>query len=220
MIKCCVFDLDGTLLYTLKTITHYVNLVLSRHGIKNITEEQCRLFIGNGARLLISRSLHAAGIDDEKKTEQILGEYNAEYNSDTLYLTEPYEGIPELLSALRARGIKTAVLSNKPDKTTNIVVREIFADSFDIIRGATEGVPLKPSPDSLIELISNLRLKAEEIMYIGDTGVDMKTGRAAGVARTIGVSWGYREREELLRDGADVIADDPREILSEVVRIG
>ena len=218
MIKCCIFDLDGTLLYTLTTITHYVNLVLTRHGIRNITEEQCRIFIGDGARQLISRSLMAAGIDDSEMTESILNEYNGEYNKNTNYLTRAYDGIDELLSSLGERGVKLAVLSNKPDTTTGLVVREIFSDAFDKIYGARAGGPLKPAPDALINLIGELSLTPSEVMYIGDTGVDMQCARAAGVAVAVGVAWGYRSVEELLKTGADIIADAPANILREVER--
>lgn len=216
MIKCCIFDLDGTLLYTLGSLTHYVNLILSRHGIGSITEEQCRCFIGNGARMLLIRSLSANGVEDEDVREQLLSEFMTEYNKDTLYLVRPYENIPELLSSLRARNIKLAVLSNKPDSATQTVISGFFPGAFDKIFGAREGIPLKPAPDSLIALISELGFSPDEIMYIGDTGVDMQTARGAGARCAVGVSWGYRDVAELVRDGADVIVDSPLEILGEV----
>lgn len=216
MIKCCVFDLDGTLLYTLATLTHYVNLVLLRNNLGSITEEECKSFIGNGARLLIKRALLKNGIEDGELCERILNEYNSEYNKDTLYLTEPYEGITNMLSELRARKIKLAVLSNKPNATTQLVVSGIFGDAFDVIYGAREGIALKPAPDSLISLISELGAQPSEVMYVGDTDVDIKAGKAAGVRSAVGVTWGYRPTEELISAGADLTVDSPDGIVREV----
>ena len=217
MIKCCIFDLDGTLLYTLGTITHYVNLTLGRYGIEGISEEECRLFIGDGARNLILRSLRSKGIEDTELAERILKDYNEAYNKDTSYLTRPYDGIPEMLKALGERGIRLGVLSNKPDETTRIVIDAIFPAVFDIVRGGRDSIPLKPMPDGLSMIAEELSLSPSEIMYIGDTGVDIKTGLAYGAALTVGVAWGYRDTEELKNTGADIIVASPLEIVKEVM---
>lgn len=216
MIKCCIFDLDGTLLNTLTTITHYVNLVFKRHNIEGISEEECKSFIGDGARNLILRALRSKGISDADFAESILKEYNKEYNSDTTYLTEPYPEIREVLAALKERGILLGILSNKPDATTRFIIPNYFPETFDIVRGGVDGVPLKPDPTSLVNMISSLSVSPSEVMYLGDTGVDIKTGIAAGVLKTVGVSWGFRDREELISKGARIIIDSPKEILFEV----
>ncbi len=216
MIKFCIFDLDGTLFNTLTTITHYVNLTLAHHGIAPITEAECSSFIGHGAKYLIRRALASKGIEDNDFAYALLAEYNAAYNSDTLYLTEPYKKIPEMLRELKARGVRLGVLSNKPDKTTNIIINSFFSGLFDDVRGGREGIPLKPMPDAVLMMISDAGLSADEVMYIGDTGVDIETGKAAAVRCTVGVSWGFRTKEELVLAGADVVVDSALDILSEV----
>ena len=214
MIKYAVFDLDGTLLDTITTITYYVNLVLADEGIREISEDECKYFVGNGAKCLIDRVMKSRGITDKDRISRVYGAYNLEYNRDTLYLTEPYAGIRELLAVLCDKGIKMAVLSNKPDETTRNIIPAFFPDTFDIVHGGRDDVALKPSPDGVFEICKELCVSADEIMYIGDTNVDMQTGKNAGAGLTVGVSWGFRTRDELLSSGADVIVDTPIEILS------
>lgn len=217
MIKYCVFDLDGTIFNTLTTITHYINETLAASGIEPITEQECCSFIGHGSGTLIRLTVESKGIYDAEYTARIHREYNARYNEDTLYLTEPYQGIPEMLSALKARGIRLGVLSNKPDVTTNLIINSFFPGVFDDVRGGREGVALKPAPDALNMMISDAGLMPEEVMFIGDTKVDIETALGAGVGRRVGVSWGFRSREELVRAGAHVIADHPSDITNEVL---
>ncbi len=206
MIKCCIFDLDGTLLNTLDTITYYVNLTLKRRGLAPLSVSECRSFIGDGARNLISRSLRSRGIDDREETEKALREYIDAYDGDNMYLTRPYDGVPELLTRLKAEGVKLAVLSNKQNSTVIDVIKTVFPDTFDIVRGGVDGVPLKPMPDGGIILLSELGIDSSEAAFIGDTGVDVRMGKNLGVSLTAAVSWGYRDRCELC--GADVIVDD------------
>ena len=221
MIKCCIFDLDGTLLNTLTTIHYYVSRALMRSGLDPITEEQCRIFIGHGARNLLRRSFAEKGVElSEERLSEILGEFNREYNANTLYLTEPYSGIPEMIDELRRRGVILGVLSNKPNETTNIIIREIFGGKFDLIRGGREGIPLKPSPMGLTDMIAELGLSPSEVVYIGDTGVDIETGKAAGVYKTVGVSWGFRSRDEITEAGATAVVDHPLDIILEVFPLG
>ncbi len=216
MIKCCIFDLDGTLLYTLKTITHYVNLSLAEFGIEPICEEECRIFIGHGAKTLILRAIRSKGIDDEALRDRILEYYNKLYNANTTYLTEPYDGIRELLAILSEKGVKLGVVSNKPDLTTSLAISAFFPDTFDLTRGGMPAIPLKPAPDGIIDVIEKLGVLPSEVMYIGDTGVDMTAGRAAGVRAVVGCAWGYRDRDELIREGADFVVNSPLDILREV----
>jgi len=214
MIKYAIFDLDGTLLNTITTITYYINLVLRREGIREITEDECKYFVGNGAKTLIKRVMESRAVTDEETTYRVWKEYNREYNLDTLYLTEPYDEIRDLLSALKERNIRLAVLSNKPDDTTENIIPAFFPDTFDVVHGGREGVALKPSPEGVFEIFKEMGATAEETMYIGDTNVDMQTGKNAGAKITVGVLWGFRTREELMLSGADIIVEHPLEILS------
>lgn len=214
MIRCAIFDLDGTLLDTITTITHYVNLVLDRHGIPVISEDECKYFVGNGARKLIDRVMESRKITDSDTALRVYEEYNREYNADTLYLTKPYDGIKELLLALKERKISLAVLSNKPDEATKDIIPAFFPNTFAIVHGGRDGIMLKPAPDGVLEILDELGASPDELMYVGDTNVDMFTGKNAGARMTVGVSWGFRTREELKESGADVIVDTPSEIIN------
>lgn len=219
MIKCCIFDLDGTVLDTVKSITYYVNKTFEAHGIDKITVDECKYFAGNGARLLIKRSLASKGIYDEGFLNKILPEYVASYDSDPWYLTAPFDGIVKLLSDLKSQGIKIAVMSNKPDSTVKIVVPHFFGDVFDIVLGGREGIPLKPDPAAAKEILGSLGISESETAWIGDTSTDIETGKNLNVRLTVGVLWGFRKREELEGAGADVVASSADEILREVKSI-
>lgn len=213
MIKYAVFDLDGTLLDTITTITYYVNLALSSENIEKISEDECKYFVGNGARLLIRRALESRGAYDEEAYGRVWEIYNREYNRNTLYLTAPYDGIPELISALKERGITLAVLSNKPDFATRDIIPSFFGEAFATVHGARDNIALKPMPDGVYEICRELGATPDQIMYLGDSGVDMQTGKNSGAALTVGVSWGFRTKAELFENGADVVVDSPIEIL-------
>ena len=213
MIKACIFDLDGTALDTIHAITHFVNLTFDLHGIPHVTEDECKIFVGNGARLLITRALASKGIMDSERVEKVLRDYNSLYDADPLALTAPFDGIPELFSALRQLGIRIAILSNKPESAVLPLVRHFFGESVDITRGGRENVPLKPDPASCHEILSQLGALPSETVYVGDTNTDMQTGKNLGAAVTVGVLWGFRGRDEIERAGADVIVSKPSQIL-------
>ncbi len=213
MIKACIFDLDGTLTNTLPTISHYGNGALEKNGFLPFDEERYKYFVGNGAKTLVERMLRAQERLSEENFARVFEDYSNAYDKAPLYLTAVYEGILPLLSALKERGIKTAVLSNKPDFATRSVVEHFFPSLFNVAHGAREGIPLKPSPDSALALMVELGISnPAEILYVGDTSVDMDTGKAAGFY-TVGVLWGFREREELAAHGADAIVSHPSGIL-------
>jgi len=216
MIKCFIFDLDGTLLDTIGTITYYVNKVIIDEGLSPITEEECKYFAGNGAETLIRRTLKSKGIEDESEVKRILGLYKHEYDSAPLYGTAPYDGIIDVLKNLKKKGILTAVISNKQHEATVPAVRHFLGDLIDVVRGGKDGVPLKPAPDGVYAIMKELDVMSDEVVYVGDTGVDMETGKAFGANRTVGVLWGFRKREELERAGADRIIFAPSELLTEV----
>lgn len=219
MIKCCIFDLDGTILDTIETITHFVNKTLKKHQIDTITEEECKYFVGDGARNLIVRALKSKGITDSATVESVLSDYSKTYDDDPLYMTDVFPGIRELLLALAERKIRLAVLSNKPDSTVKSIVESFFSGVFDDVRGGIEGVPLKPAPDIPLDILRGLGIAPENTAWIGDTATDVKTGVNLGVALNIGVLWGFRQRAELQEAGAHVVVSSPEEILSEVLRV-
>ena len=185
MIKCCIFDLDGTLLNTLETIKYYVNITLEKYGYSPISTEECRSFVGSGARVLMTRAFAARGGISPELFEAAFAEYLADYDASPYHLTEKYEGIDRLISALSARGIKLAVLSNKQDISTCKAVGHFFADAFDTVHGGREGVPLKPDPDGCYEIFAELGCSPDECVYIGDSDVDVLTGKNMRAALNI-----------------------------------
>lgn len=211
--KACIFDLDGTLTNTLESMTYSVNLTLEEMGLSKITKDQCRLFVGNGARVLMEKSLKAAGDTDASRIEEGMEIYGRIFDRNCTYHVTPYEGIPEMLKALKDKGIQLAVLSNKPDRQTVKVVKAIFGEElFDYAQGQKEGIRRKPEPDGVWYLMEQMHVSKEECLYIGDSEVDAATGRNAGL-KTIGVLWGFRDRKTLETAGADELIDRPDELL-------
>ena len=214
--KACIFDLDGTLTNTLESMTYSVNLTLEEMGLSKITKDQCRLFVGNGARVLMEKSLKAAGDTDASRIEEGMEIYGRIFDQNCTYHVTPYEGIPEMLKALKDKGIQLAVLSNKPDRQTVKVVKAIFGEElFDYAQGQKEGIRRKPEPDGVWYLMEQMHVSKEECLYIGDSEVDAATGRNAGL-KTIGVLWGFRDRKTLETAGADDLIDRPDELLQVV----
>ena len=211
--KACIFDLDGTLTNTLESMTYSVNLTLEEMGLSKITKDQCRLFVGNGARVLMEKSLKAAGDTDASRIEEGMEIYGRIFDRNCTYHVTPYEGIPEMLKALKDKGIHLAVLSNKPDRQTVKVVKAIFGEElFDYAQGQKEGIRRKPEPDGVWYLIEQMHVSKEECLYIGDSEVDAATVRNAGL-KSIGVLWGFRDRKTLETAGADDLIDRPDELL-------
>ena len=213
MIKCCIFDLDGTLLFTLETIRFYVNRTLEKYGCSPITVEECRGFVGSGARSLMTQAFASRGGISEELFEEAFAYYLADYDSSPYQLTEKYEGIDELISWLKSRGIKLAVLSNKQDFSTRAAVNHFFGDPFDVVFGARAGVSLKPAPDACFEILTSLGCSPDECAYIGDSDVDARTGKNMGAHLNISALWGFRTKEELLSAGAESFATSPLEVI-------
>ncbi len=218
MIRACIFDMDGTVLDTVETICYFVNETLAKYGARGISVDECRLFVGNGARRLIERAVASRGIAPTL-IPQIIDEYNVAYAANPTYLTRPYDDVCELIAALRHRGISVGIASNKPHFVTRPLAEHFFGDSVGAVLGARDGVPLKPDPSAARAVLEALGASPTECAYIGDTGVDMQTGKNLGATLVVGVSWGFREREELAANGADVIVNEPLQILREVARI-
>lgn len=219
MIKAVLFDLDGTLSDTIHTIAYYGNLALSTHGFSGIPTDTYKKLVGNGRDLLIHRMLEYHNADTEENYIKVGKKYDDEYENDVMYLTKPYDGTPELLKDLKKDGIKCTVLSNKPHNVTQPVVELLFGKGIlDICAGAKPGVPIKPAPDGALEIVKELGLSPEECIFVGDTYVDITTGKNAGM-KTIGVLWGFRDEEELKNAGADYIVSHPSEIYDIVKKL-
>ena len=213
MYKACVFDLDGTLTDTLESLTFSVNKTLKEIGLGQISAEQCRSFVGNGAAVLVEKSIRAAGDPGAEKLEEAKRTYAGIFGEFCTYKVKPYDGIPELLESLKAEGIRMAVVSNKPHEQTKDVVRTFFAEgTFDEVQGQSDKYPRKPDPSAVYAVLERMGVSPEEAVYVGDSEVDMKTGKAAGML-TVGVTWGFRSEEVLLETGADRTIDHAAELL-------
>lgn len=208
MIKMCIFDLDGTLLNTLPTISGLGNMALREFGYETIDDEEVKYMIGYGSEKLIKAMLERAGADVDAEFDKVYKFFMKNYNKGVTEGTKPYDGIPELLSELKTAGIKLCIFSNKPDTAARESVKLFFGDMIDITHGARDDVALKPSAEGLELIFDETGIGADECLYIGDTSVDMKTGKN-GNCRTVGVLWGFRDRRELEENGADVIVETP-----------
>ncbi len=214
MYKACIFDLDGTLTDTLESLTYSVNETLKELKLSTITAEQCKSFVGSGARYLIERSIQAGGDKELSMIEEAMQVYGRIFGENCTYHVAPYEGVEETLKALKENGVQMAVLSNKPHMQTVDVVKSFFEDGiFGYVQGQQEGIPRKPDPTALLLIAQRFGVKPEECVYIGDSDVDMDTGNAAGM-ETVGVTWGFRSEQVLIEHGAKHIIHHPTELIS------
>lgn len=219
MIKLCIFDLDGTTLDTVKTIAHYVNTTLENNGVAPIEVEQFKYLAGRGMADLIRRSLEYRDRYEDAFYDKVLREYDAAYNADVSYKTTIFDGLKETLDAIKAKGVRMAIVSNKPDFATRTVVNKLYGEGyFDFVTGQVPGGVLKPNPATVLSVMEQFGASCEECLYVGDTSTDMQTGKNAGLY-TIGVLWGFRGREELWENGADLLVEEPRELYDCVERM-
>lgn len=219
MIKACLFDLDGTILDTIKSIAYYCNYALKEFGIEPIETEKFKYFAGNGAKVLVRRMLEYRNCYSEELFEKVYLFYMQSYDANPTYLTEPFDGICELLSELNNRGISSAVISNKPDFAAKSVCKEKFEEGLlNVVRGQIDNIKVKPDIEGVMLVMDAIGVNANEVLYIGDTDVDMQTGKNLG-AYTVGVLWGFRDAKELNANGADELVSHPAEILHIIERI-
>lgn len=213
MYKACIFDLDGTLTDTLESLTVSVNKTLEELNMPSITSEQCRSFVGSGARRLMEQALAAAGDAELDRIEEGMEVYGRVFAENCTYHVKPYEGITDMLTSLKEKGVKLAVLSNKPHRQSVDVVTSIFGKhTFDVVQGQCDDIPRKPDPAGVFEILRRFGACPSEGIYIGDSDVDMKTGKAAGLL-TVGAAWGFRSKELLVETGADITIDHAQELL-------
>ncbi len=202
--KYAVFDLDGTILDTLDDLADSTNAALAQYSFPARTVDEVRQFVGNGIKKLIERAVPQNA--DDEQTAGVFEYFKTYYKAHCKDKTKPYDGIPELLSALRQRGIKTAVVSNKADFAVKELIDDYFPGLFDFCAGEREGVRRKPAPDTVYEAMKALGADKGSAVYIGDSDVDVMTAKNSGID-CIGVSYGFRGRDFLIAHGAEVIAD-------------
>lgn len=219
MIKLCIFDLDGTVLDTIHTIAYYANRALVKNGIEPIDENEYKQLVGRGIANLVRGMLERRGCYSESLYERVYCDYDTAYNADVAYKTTIFDGLKEILDALKQRNMKLAIVSNKPDFAVQRVVCALYGDGyFDYVTGQKPNGMLKPDPSEVLLAMQSFQTAREECVYVGDTGVDMQTGRNAGLF-TIGVLWGFREREELLENGADRLVAHPQELYEAICAV-
>ena len=209
--RLAIFDLDGTLLNTIADLATATNQALDACGFPTHPIEAYPFFVGNGINKLFERALPAEARTEENvlRIRAHFLPYYDEHNAD---LSRPYPGIPQLLENLQAAGIQVAVASNKYHRATEKLIRHYFPTiRFAAILGQREGVPIKPHPQIVEDILALVPVSKEEVIYIGDSGVDMQTAHNAGV-ESIGVTWGFRPREELLQYSPTHLADTAKEI--------
>ena len=210
--KAIVFDLDGTLLDTLEDLADSMNTVLARQNDLTYEADAYKYFIGNGLRNLVLLTL-PEGKRDAGNADRSLAELREEYSNRWSNKTKPYKGITEMLNVLVDKGLKMAVLSNKADEFTQLIVKKFLPDyKFELVFGERQGIPKKPDPAGALEIVQKLGVEPWECLYLGDTGVDMKTAVSAGMY-PVGVLWGFRKAEELVENGARVLIADPAALL-------
>ncbi len=210
--KYIIWDLDGTLLNTIEDLHNSVNYALESHGLPLRTLAQTTQSVGNGIRLLISRSV--PGGEENPRFEAVFSAFKAHYAENCLRLTRPYDGVTELLSDLKEHGVKMAVVSNKIDFAVKDL-RDRFFPWLDMAMGEQEGIPRKPAPNMVRMAMDGLLADPKQTVFIGDSEVDVETARNAGLP-CIALLWGFRGREELEAAGATVFAATAQELRREL----
>lgn len=214
-IRAVVFDLDGTLLNTLNNITAAVNHTLSAYGMPTRTPAEVRGFVGNGVVSLIARAVPVG--TDADTTARVLADFRVYYAEHTLDLTVPYDGILPMLDRLKERGIAMAIVSNKPDVSVERLREKFFSDYIAVALGDSPDRPRKPAPDSTFDVLARLAVSAEEAIFVGDGDADVLTAKNAGMP-CIGVTWGFRDADDLHAAGAPVLADTPAQVAEIIVQ--
>ncbi|MDR1420100.1 MAG: HAD family hydrolase [Treponema sp.] len=217
--RCIIFDLDGTLADTIPDIAQAMNRALAEEGFATVDEAAYSAMVGWGIRRLAELALPPSARTEEA-VKRIAARAERVYHENPLVRTKVYPGMAGIAGALAEKHIKTAVLSNKPDEVTRSVVNGLFPPgSFGAIRGGRPGIPLKPDPFAVMEILAELDRVPRDTVFAGDSEIDMRTARESGCF-PLGVSWGYRPRSVLEEAGAAVIVDSPAALLSFMLEDG
>ena len=210
MIDTIIFDLDGTLLNTLEDLMDSVNFALERQGYPLRNLEEIRSFVGNGIRLLVERAVpqEVVGTDTFEVCFKDFCDYYKIHMEDK---TAPYDGINDMLSNIKKAGLKTAIVTNKADFAAQELCKRMFGENIDLIVGSSDDRPNKPAPDGAFYAIDTLGSKAENTIFVGDADTDILTAKNAGL-KSIGVLWGFRDREIIEAEGAEYIVETVKEL--------
>ncbi|MBQ9699858.1 MAG: HAD-IIIA family hydrolase [Lachnospiraceae bacterium] len=209
--KAVICDLDGTLLNTLEDLMDSVNYALTNKGMDNISLEQTRRYVGNGVAKLVERA--AGGNVTNEDMESLLIDFRYYYGMHSKDKTKPYDGVVELLSSLKEKGMKLAIVSNKIHNAVEVLADEYFSGLIDVAIGEMGNVPRKPAPDMIYKAIEELGVEKDEAVFIGDSEVDVATGLNAGIDM-VTVLWGFRDKAQLIEAGATVFIDNPEGLIS------
>lgn len=213
--KTVLFDLDGTLLNTLRDLTASTNAAMEKMGFATHTLDDVRRFVGNGIGLLIARSI--PGGKENPKYEETLQVFREHYGAHCLDTTQPYPGVMEMLHQLQANGVKMGILSNKADFAVKSLCQRFFGPLVPVAVGERPGVRRKPAPDAVLACMEELKSDAAHTVYVGDSDVDIETARNAGL-RCLSCTWGFRDRAFLLEHGATTLVDTPKALLEEILK--
>jgi phosphoglycolate phosphatase len=211
-----IFDMDGTLIDSIDDLANCMNRVLERHGYPVHRVDSYRYFVGEGMEMLVRRAL-PTGCDDRETVAVCLAEMNREYRSDWAERSKLYPGIRELLDFLERQGTPKAVLSNKPDGFTKAMAKAFLSRwTFCEVRGEGPETPRKPNPAAALDIALGMGVQPENILYLGDSGIDMQTATRAGMY-PVGALWGFRTADELKLNGARELAKNPEDVISIIV---
>ncbi len=214
MYKLCIFDMDGTVVNTIGDIAAALNRSLEKLGYSAHKEEEYCKMVGDGMAVLCRRAIKGAS---EEEVNKLIGLYDEDYKNNCCVKSYIYDGMADVVNRLKKKGIKCAVLSNKPHAQLLEIADVLFEDDmFDEILGHTTRFAPKPDPASMLYLIDKMGCKNDEVVFVGDSDVDIRLGKAANVY-TVGVTWGFRGAEELKSEGADAIADTAEELYNIII---
>jgi len=210
MIKCILFDLDGTLINTLEDLADATNYAITKRGYRPREPEEFKMFAGSGAEVMIRMAMDSPELSQQEMS-CIYYDYLEFYRQHYIDKTAAYDGLNELISVLKSKELKLAVVTNKVEEMAIVILNKLFPGSFDCIFGQREGVPAKPDPTAATLVMNELNVKPGECIFLGDSGIDILTAVNSG-ACPVGVTWGFRQRAELLENGARHIIDAPDEL--------
>lgn len=213
-----IYDLDGTLIDSLRDIGDAANRVLETYHVAPFTTERYRTLVGDGVRVLFERAMAEREVAaDATLIDGCMERFLSFYADNLTVYTEPYPGLIDVVQAVAAAGVPQAVLSNKPDLFTKRLAEHYFGGgTFSVVLGQREGVPKKPDPAGALEILESWGVPAGSVAYVGDTNTDMLTAAAAGCF-AVGVAWGFRSKEELIRSGAACVVEDADALLRQLL---